>query len=170
MRARNSSVVTTFLSNTLLFIQPHKQKSIKVRSGDSNSCLSVPVSIWTVFLTLTDVITSRNTDRSFWITLYNRQLENGKGLNRTYARHDNKWKEQTDVKTPPILNLDTWCRSASRPGCIYSGKKLEQQLNMGLREAALDKLQKVVFCVQSPSFVSDFFVRTVQWQQFELWQ
>jgi hypothetical protein len=41
MRASNSSGVSTFLVQTSLNIQPHKQKSVGVRSGDSNSSISV---------------------------------------------------------------------------------------------------------------------------------
>jgi hypothetical protein len=41
MRSSSSSYVSTFLLNTLLFIQPHKQKSNGVGSGDLGSQLIV---------------------------------------------------------------------------------------------------------------------------------
>ena len=43
MRASNSSGVSTFLLQTSLYIQPHKQKSNGFRSGHSN--ISFPVSM-----------------------------------------------------------------------------------------------------------------------------
>jgi len=47
--------------------------------------------------------------------------------NRTYARHDDKWKEQTDEQPHSFLTStpNAGKQSPSRSGCISPGKKLE---------------------------------------------
>jgi len=92
MRASSSPRVSTFLLYTSLLVQPQKPKFKGVRPGDSNTSLGYHSELYVrshnfLFLTMTDNITSQNTDLSSWITLYkNDDLIRSKHVALLYTR------------------------------------------------------------------------------------
>ena len=71
LQASNLSRVSTFILWTSPFIEPHKQKSDRVRYGDSTSCITViHVLIWTLFPHNDRYYHLQHIDLSFWTTLY----------------------------------------------------------------------------------------------------